>query len=439
MGWRGVLEGFYGRPFDEQDRLDLVAWCGRRGIRDYVYSPKGDPLLRDSWREAISADTHIVRLVAACREAGVRLSVCVSPGLDWQGEPDHGPLLGKLQALLELGVEQVGVAWDDVPRGGAELGASHAAGVAAAVLALPPDTLRATCPTDYAASTPTSYLRAFAAGLPAGVELFWTGPAIVSPHIPVEEVRTLSAELGRTLVLADNFPVNDGPMSGVLHLGPAPLRDPELPSAVGGLLLNLMELPLASRLGVDAYLRWWDAPTSDRHVCWQAALEEIPGLEPLARAACSWLTAPGPDPELLAWAEAALTGDDHRLEQWLARGCRDGLDPRWQTELEPWLVAWEWQAFVINAALESRRAPAAKRVEAAFLVGEAWRRAQAIPQQLFGTRYALYPVTAQLGDVVVPRREGLVRGETLLDLVCRRVLAELLEPDVRAPLPEGTS
>ncbi|MDX6224872.1 MAG: hypothetical protein QOE64_1248, partial [Frankiales bacterium] len=54
-------------------------------------------------------------------------------------------------------------------------------------------------------------------------------------------------------------------------------------------------------------------------------------------------------------------------------------------------------------------------------------RAQSMPQQLFGTRFALYPVTAQQGDEVVPRREGLVRGETLLDLVCRRVLAELLE------------
>ncbi|MDQ1688056.1 MAG: hyaluronoglucosaminidase [Frankiaceae bacterium] len=427
MGWRGVLEGFYGQPFAEGDRLELVAWCGRRGIRDYVYSPKGDPLLRDSWREPIPAGTHLVRLVDACREAGVRLSVCVSPGLDWQGEPDHGALTVKLQALLDLGVHQVGVAWDDVPRGGAELGASHAAGVSAAVLALPPGSLRATCPTDYSASTATAYLRAFCDALAPGVEVFWTGPAIVSPRIPVDEVRALTAELGRTLVLADNFPVNDGPMSGVLHLGPPPPRDPELPSVVGGLLLNLMELPLASRIGVDAYLRWWDTPTTDPEHCWQAALVDVPGIEPLARAACSWLTSPGPDPELLAWAEAALSSGDRSLEQWLARGCREGLAASWQSELEPWLVAWEWQAFVINAALESRRAPAAKRVQAAFLVGEAWRRAQSMPQQLFGTRFALYPVTAQQGDEVVPRREGLVRGETLLDLVCRRVLAELLE------------
>src|SRR4051812_14712307 len=130
MSWRGVLEGFYGQPFRESDRLDLVAWCGRRGIRDYVYSPKGDPLLRDAWRDPLPEGTHLDRLVAACADAGVRLSVCVSPGLDWQGEPDHAQLVAKLQALLDLGVEQVGVAWDDVPRGGSELGASHAAGVA---------------------------------------------------------------------------------------------------------------------------------------------------------------------------------------------------------------------------------------------------------------------------------------------------------------------
>jgi hyaluronoglucosaminidase len=427
MSWRGVLEGFYGTPFAEADRLDLVAWCGRRGLSDYVYSPKGDPLLRDEWRSPLPADTHLTRLVAACRSAGVRLSVCVSPGLDWQGEPDHAPLIAKLRALLDLGVEQVGVAWDDVPRGGSELGASHAAGVSAAVLALPEGTLRGTCPTDYAASTPTSYLRAFASGLPDGVELFWTGPGIVSPQIPVDEVRALAAALGRTLVLADNFPVGDGPMSGVLHLGPPPPRSPELPAVVGGLLLNLMEQSRASRIGVDAYLRWWDAPDSDPMDCWRAALAEVPGIEPFARACRSWVTDPGPDPELLAWAEAALTGSDTRLSSWLAAGCRTGLDPAWQAELEPWLQAWEWQAFVINAALEARRAGPEQRTEAAFLVAEGWRRVQAMPQQLFGTRFALYPVTGQAGDVVLPRRAGLVRGETLLDLVCRRVLDQLLE------------
>jgi hypothetical protein len=427
MAWRGVLEGFYGAPFSEADRLDLVRWCGERGIEDYVYSPKGDPLLRDAWREPLPADTHLTRLVDACRKAGVRLSVCVSPGLDWQGEPDHAPLVAKLQSLVDLGVEQVGIAWDDVARGGAELGASHAAGVSAAVLALPAGTLRATCPTDYAACTATSYLRAFADGLPGGVEVFWTGPAIVSPHIPVDEVRALSSSLGRTLVLADNFPVCDGPMSGVLHLGPPPVRDAALPSAVGGLLLNLMEQSRASRIGVDAYLRWWADPTSDPVDCWRAALADVPGIEPFARACRSWLTSPDPDPELLGWAEAALEGDDTRLSEWLARGCRSELAADWQAELEPWLQAWEWQAFVINAALEARRAPADKRVEAAFLVAEGWRRVQAMPQQLFGIRYALYPVTQQRGDEVLPRREGLVRGETLLDLICRRVLDQLLD------------
>lgn len=426
--WSGVLEGFYGPPFAESDRLDLVAWCGQRGITDYVYSPKGDPLLRDTWREPLPDDTHLTRLVAAAREAGVRLSVVVSPGLDWQGEPDHAPLVAKLQALLDLGVAQVGVAWDDVPRGGAELGASHAAGVAAAVAALPEGALRAACPTDYAASTPTSYLRAFADGLPPQVQVFWTGPGIVSATIPVDEVKALSAALGRTLVLADNFPVSDGAMSGVLHLGPPPLRDPDLPSAVGGLLLNLMESPRASRVAVDAYLRWWSDPSRDREECWREAIAEVPGIEPLARAARSWLTDPGPDPELLAWTEAALADPhDHRLAEWLGRGCREGLDADWQRDLEPWLAAFEWHAFVIPAALEAGRATADKRAEAAFLVAEGWRRSSAMSQQLFGIRYALYPVTEQRGDDVLPSRAGLVQGETLLDLVCRTVLDRLLE------------
>ena len=49
--WYGVLEGFYGTPFSEAERVDLIRWLGAHGGRDYAYAPKGDPLLRDRWRE----------------------------------------------------------------------------------------------------------------------------------------------------------------------------------------------------------------------------------------------------------------------------------------------------------------------------------------------------------------------------------------------------
>jgi hypothetical protein len=427
-GWHGVLEGFYGTPYDDAARLDLVRWLGTVGGRDYVYAPKDDPYQRAQWRAAYPVDRmrHFAELVAAGAAAGVRVGFVVSPGLDW-GVGDETPLVAKLRAFYDLGVRSLGIAFDDVPPGGADLGAVHGAAVAAAAAALPDDITWAACPVDYGTDRVTSYLKAFAEALPPECAVFWTGPSILSPDVPVAVATELSRALGRTLVLADNFPVSDGPMAGVLHLGPYPQRDPALPAAVGGLLLNLGPLPLASRLPAAAGLRWWGDPKQDRVQVWEAELAAVPGLTPLARACRSWLTEPGPDAELLAWTQAALEGDT-RLEAFFAAGCREGLSPQLADELSPWLDAWEWHAMAVPIALEALRTSEAGTAEGpggAFTVAEVWRRGLAMERQLFGIRWAFYPVTVRTGDAERADAAGQVHGDTLLDTLCRTALARL--------------
>jgi signal transduction histidine kinase len=48
---RGVIEGFYGPPWSHEERLDLIAFCGREGLTTWVHAPKDDPYHRASWRE----------------------------------------------------------------------------------------------------------------------------------------------------------------------------------------------------------------------------------------------------------------------------------------------------------------------------------------------------------------------------------------------------
>jgi hypothetical protein len=422
--WHGVLEGFYGEPYADSARLDLVRWLGTVGGRDYVYAPKDDPHQRAEWRTPYPADrmAHFAELVATGAAHGVRVGFVVSPGLDWR-PGDEPALIAKLRACYDIGVRCLGVAFDDVPPGGAELGAMHAAAVAAAVAALPGDVTWAACPVDYGTDRVTAYLRAFTDGLPADVDLFWTGPSILSADIPVPVAVDLAEAVGRRLVLADNFPVSDGAMSGVLHLGPYPVRDSALPGALGGLLLNLGPLPIASRLPAAAALRWWSDPQRDRTALWEDELSRQPGLAPLARACRSWLTDPGPDAELHDWTVAALDGDP-RLEQFLAAGCRDGLPADLATELEPWLAAWDWHAMAMPLALQALRETDGPG--GAFTVAEVWRRGLAMERQLFGIRWALYPVTTRVGDAERADPAGLVRGETLLDTLCRTALTRLM-------------
>lgn len=423
--WRGAIEGFYGEPYSDAVRMDLLRFLGSIGATDFGYAPKGDPFQRDQWREAYPVERldHFRDLLALGEELGVRVSFVISPGLDWAGDEDFAPLIAKLQTFYDLGVRHLGIAFDDVPPGGAELGATHAGAVAAAVAALPQDILWSSCPVDYSASQATSYLSAFVAGLPEPVLLMWTGPGIVAPTITSADVMKLTDDLGLApsrVVLADNFPVNDGPMSGVLHLGPFPDRDDALPGMLGGLVLNLMPAyPLASRIGLQCGLTWWADPQRDRIEIWREVIASIPGIEPLAKSCRSWLTEPGPDPDLLAMEPAALG-------EWLAKGCRADLAPEWQAELSEWLEAWEWESFAMVFAYSQLMAATAdpgNRTEAAFGVGEAVRRLRAQTCQVFGIRYALYPVTRTEGDRILPDRSGEVIGENLTDRICQQALA----------------
>jgi hypothetical protein len=423
-GWHGVLEGFYGEPYTDEARLALVRWLPTVGGRDYVYAPKDDPHQRARWREPYPADrlVHFGDLLTEGERCGVRVGFVLSPGLDW-ATGDEDALVAKVRAFYDLGARCLGIAFDDVPPGGADLGAVHGRAVAAAVAALPDDVSWSACPVDYATDRVTAYLRAFVDALPAGVDVFWTGPSVLSAEVPVDLATQLSATLGRRLVLADNFPVSDGAMAGVLHLGPYPPRDPALPAALGGgLLLNLGPRPVASRLPAAAGLRWWSDPRQDRVTVWERELTAVPGLAPLARACRSWLSEPGPDEELLAWAHAAIDGDT-RLESFLAQGCRAGLPQEWADDLEHWLRAWEWHAAAVPVLLQALRN--ADGPGAAFTAAEVWRRGLAMECQLFGIRWAYYPLTVREGDVERADPRGLVRGETLLDTLCREALGRL--------------
>ncbi|HEY4397239.1 MAG TPA: beta-N-acetylglucosaminidase domain-containing protein, partial [Acidimicrobiia bacterium] len=44
---RGVIEGFYGRPWSLTDRLEMIEFLAERGMNAYVYAPKSDPKHRD--------------------------------------------------------------------------------------------------------------------------------------------------------------------------------------------------------------------------------------------------------------------------------------------------------------------------------------------------------------------------------------------------------
>jgi hypothetical protein len=221
--------------------------------------------------------------------------------------------------------------------------------------------------------------------------------------------------------------VNDGAMAGVLHLGPYPHRDPALVDVTNGVFCNFMSGPLASRIGLAVAARWWSDPSGDRERQWEDAAAGTPGIEPLARASRSWVGDAAPDAHLTALVEGTIAGDagaTDELRAYLFAGCRNGLDGAWLAELEPWLDQWDHETQAMQYALHVLAARPDRPAPLAFILSELWSRARASRLQLFGVRWAMYPVTERRGpdrDLdVLP--EAVVSGENLTDRLCRAAL-----------------
>ena len=118
---RGVVEGFYGTPWQQTERLDILAFCGKHQLNAYIYAPKDDPYHRAKWREPYPADkmAELSSLVQAAKSQNVRFVFAVSPGLDVHfsglaGYKDKLAMETKLSAMYDLGVRDFAIFFDDI-------------------------------------------------------------------------------------------------------------------------------------------------------------------------------------------------------------------------------------------------------------------------------------------------------------------------------------
>jgi hyaluronoglucosaminidase len=281
---RGVIEGFYGRPFTWEERAGLVRFIGEHGMNRYVYAPKNDPLHRERWREPYAPDElgAFRALADAGERAGVALVYALAPGLTYDvSEPsDFEHLEAKLAALLDCGVRGIALLFDDItpdstavdPLVQADLVARVAARVAARnrdaefwfignFYTGTADDLRSDRGF-FATLYPRralDYFAAYAERVPPQIPMMWTGPGVFSARIEASDAAALRDLVGRPLILWDNFPVNDA-LPNHLFLGPYRGREPGLSESMLGVVVNLMGQPAANRLPLATAASFLRAP-----------------------------------------------------------------------------------------------------------------------------------------------------------------------------------
>lgn len=350
MGFRGVLEGFYGRPWTWDERIEVSRFCAERGMTHYVYAPKDDPKQRHAWREPYT-DAELDEFRRVAREGGLVLGCSVSPGLDidYRNDGDRALLLAKIEQYVAAGAGLISLQFDDLPHR-PELGVEHADITTWVHDQLGADVVLTMCPVEYVGWDRTPYLDAIADGLPADVPICWTGRYVVNDAITVEDAGRRAAVLGgRKPSLWDNYPVNDGWMVDELYLGPLRGREQGLEDACDGMMFNALVQPRAGTLplaSIAAWLRGNDPLAAWRdeadRLGWRVFAEACDGEVPRALADALAAERGGP-----AWADAMQP-----LATWL-RAATTCTAPGVEDEVEAFLDAVHREATFALRALRA--------------------------------------------------------------------------------------
>ena len=290
---RGVIEGFYGRPWSHDQRLDLIDFISRHGMNTFAYAPKDDPLLRRQWRTLYSGEDldRVSELVERSKTRGVDFIFCLSPGLsiEYSSTDDRRALGAKLESVASLGVSWFGLLLDDIPlslqhqsdrEAFAELADAHISLISEVYAQLDATRKLIVCPTVYWGRGDEEYIRRLGDAIDPRIDLFWTGAAICSPRLDLLDAATFTRAANRPPTYWDNYPVNDVAMSHELHIGPYRGRDRHLYRFANGVIANGMELFESSKIAfatIADYLR--DPEAYDPEESWRRAIDEVAGKE----------------------------------------------------------------------------------------------------------------------------------------------------------------
>jgi hyaluronoglucosaminidase len=274
----GILEGFYGRTWSFETRLAYTDFLSRAGLNTCLYCPKADPYLRKQWQSDWPAAEwqQLLELSRAYRQGGIQWGVGLSPFalyLDY-GPAQREQLKRKIGRLSQLEAPLLAILFDDMPGDLATL-ASRQAEIVADVVAWLPGVRLLVCPTYYAfdpvletffGSMPADYWSQIGAEIPAGVDIFWTGNKVCSDSITRVDIEGICTQLGRPVVLWDNYPVNDGAVrSNFLYLDKLSGRERLPKTLLNGHLCNPMNQGLLSLPALSGLAELYGTGSSDEH------------------------------------------------------------------------------------------------------------------------------------------------------------------------------
>ncbi|CAF3441569.1 unnamed protein product [Rotaria sp. Silwood1] len=246
---------YYGRPWSFNQRKTLFEYCLRFGLNTYVYAPKDDVKHRSRWRDLYSNEesSELNQLIHIAKRYGIKFIYALSPGLDiiYSSEKDLTALKRKFNQLSSLGCEHWAILFDDIESEMCQQDKDRFASFAHAQVAVAneiydylnkPNVLLF-CPTQYCSRMAkpsverSFYLQTIGNGLHPDIDIFWTGPKVISRRITISHILSVNNVLQRRVTIWDNLNANDYDQRR-LYLGPFTGRSSNLSSRLSGMLTN---------------------------------------------------------------------------------------------------------------------------------------------------------------------------------------------------------
>ena len=289
---RGVVEGFYGKPWTHEQRLRGLKNFGDFNMNTYFLAPKDVPWQRFNWRQPFESEflNSTQELIEVGRLNAIDIVTCVSPGLSvkYSDENDVDAVITRYKQLFDLGARHFGLLWDDIAwelqhqedlDNYLSTAAAHADftnRVWAKLLALDPKVALTVCPMHYSGRGNEPYLQEVGRALHSRINLMWTGRSIISEYLDISDAVIFERTTLRPPMYWDNFPVNDGGLQKNLYIGPVRGREVGLHKYSAGLLSNPMlqfEMSQIPLFTIGEYL--WNSASYNPDLSWEKALVQL--------------------------------------------------------------------------------------------------------------------------------------------------------------------
>jgi hypothetical protein len=265
----GVVEGFYHKPYTFRERMDLIKFLSKIDLDTYVYGPKQDIYHREKWFAEYpqSKMREFKELNTLACSNKVRFNYALSP----MSEPESTKIINKVDSMVEIGISQFSLFYDDITvQLNRETALKQTATANELLMFLRKKISKSTlffCPTQYHGFKETEYIKTIYSELDKNIEIFWTGPKIVSKKIDLCHLQKITILSKRKPLIWDNLFANDY-LSGIILKFPYRYRASQIVERTCGILINPMNQYRASKPLIYTAAEFIKAPY--KYVPWEA-------------------------------------------------------------------------------------------------------------------------------------------------------------------------